>query len=209
MPHHHIDGVRCVLTRRQGLALLLAGVGTGCATTQIESTWKDPSFAGPPFKKLMVLGISRQATPRRVFEDTFVAELVAQGVQAVPGHVHLPQDGPPEREAAVKAVRAAGVDGVIVTRLVARESEVRRDWQPMLLPMRTLEPGLGHAWVKVYEPREVEIVRAIAETTVYRASDGLLVWSALTDSADPTNWQSASRGFARTAIAAMKKQTVV
>jgi hypothetical protein len=198
-----------MLTRRHALGLAFIGVGTSCATTQIESTWKEPSFAGPPFKKVMVLGISRQATPRRVFEDTFVAELAAQGVQAVAGHVHLPQDGPPEREAASKAVRAAAVDGVIVTRLVARESEVRRDWQPMMLPTRLLEPGLGRAWVTVYEPREVEIVRAIAETSVFRASDGQLVWSALTDSADPTNWQSASRGFARTAIAAMKKQSVV
>ena len=109
-----------------------------------------------------------------------------------------------ERHLVVMAVCDAAVDGVIVTRLVARERSVQRIDQLELVPMRTLHPGLGHAWVRVYEPREIEIVRAVAETTVYRAGDGMLLWSALTDSADPTNWETATRGFARTASSAMK-----
>jgi hypothetical protein len=207
MPADPISSLQ--LSRRHLLLAALAAAGAGCATTRVDATWTDPAFTGPALRRVMVLAVSRQAAVRRVFEGTFVDELGKQSVAAVASHVHLPQDGPPEREAVVKAVGDAGADGVIVTRLIARERELRRDWQPELTHMRTLQPGLGHAWVRAYEVREFEIIKAVAETSVYRVSDQLLVWSAVTTSDDPTNWESATRGFARAAVAAMKKQTVL
>jgi hypothetical protein len=194
------------IQRRTALLLTLgaaAGLGA-CSTTSIVTSWKEPSFTGPPLKKLMVMGITRQTTVRRVFENTFVRSLGDAGVSAVASHVQLPQDGPPEREAVVKAVRDTGVDGVMVSRLIAREREVRSGMQLDLVPMRSLHPGLGRVWVQVYEPREIEIIRLLAETTVYRASDGQLLWSGITDSAESTNWETATRGFARGAIDALR-----
>jgi hypothetical protein len=197
------------ITRRAALAAGLAVLGTGCATTTLMSSWREPKFSGPPLKKLMVMAITRQATPRRVFEDTFAASLIQEGVQAVASYTYLPQDGPPERELVVKAVHDAGVDGVIVTRLLGRERQVRRDSQLEMVPMRSLHTGLGQAWVTVYEPREIEIIRVIAETSIYRASDAALLWTGITDSADPTNWQTATKSFARETLASMKKEGIL
>ncbi len=209
MPHtfnHHSVSRRTALLAALGSFGVLA---SGCATTRIVTSWKEASFTGPPLRKVMVMGISRQATLRRIFENSFVATLSEGGVQAVASHASLPQDGPLERELVAKAVRDSGVDGVFVSRLIAREREVRRDMQLELLPMRTFHPGLGHAWVRVYEPRETEIIRVVAETTVYRASDGTLLWSGITDSMDPTNWDTATRGYAGAVIAALKKEAVL
>lgn len=200
------------LFQRRAALLLTLGAAAGlgaCSTTRIVTRWREPSFTGPALKKLMVMGITRQATVRRVFENTFVSALGDAGVAAVASHVRLPQDGPPEREDVVKAVRDAGVDGVMVSRLIAREREVRSDMQMELVPMRSLYPGLGRVWVRVYEPREIEIVHLLAETTVYRASDGQLLWSGITDSAEPTNWETATRGFARSAIDALREAGVL
>lgn len=200
-----------LVNRRTALLLALGAAGAlgACSTTQIVTSWKDPSFAGPPLKKVMVMGISRQATVRRVFENTFVASLGEAGVAAVASHASLPQDGPPDREAVAQAVREAAVDGIIVSRVIGREREVRRDTQLELVPMRSLHPGLGRAWVRVYEPREIEIVRLVAETTVYRASDGLLLWSGMTESLEPSNWETATKGFARSAIEGLKQAAVL
>jgi hypothetical protein len=117
----------------------------GCSTTQIASSFKEPAFTGPPLKKLLVLGVSRQATLRRLFENNFVSALGANSVAAVAGHGPLPQDGPPQREAVEKATHDAGADGVVVTRLLGRETEVRRDMQLELVPIGGFHPGLGHA----------------------------------------------------------------
>jgi hypothetical protein len=201
--------VSTTLTRRGALVGCLLPLAVGCATTSIATQWKAEAFSGPPLRKLLVLGLTRQAASRRVFEDTYVAALQDSGTPAIASHSLFAQDGPVEREVVVKAVRESGADGVLVARLVGREAETRRDTQLEMVPMRSLHPGLGHAWVRVYEVREREVIHAIGETSVYRASDGALVWTAITDSVDPTNLQSATRGFSRTTIGALKKAGVL
>lgn len=189
-----------------GSVALLAG---GCASTTISTQWKEPGFNGPPLRRLLVLGISRQAATRRVFEDTVVAVLGEQGVTGIASHTHFAQDGPVDRAVVAKAVQDSNADGVLVARLVGREVETRRDQQLEMLPMRSLHPGLGLAWARVYEVREREVIHAVGETSVYRVRDGALLWTAITDTVDPTNVATATRGFSKTAIAALKKDGVL
>ena len=56
---------------------------------------------------------------------------------------------------------------------------------------------------------EREVIHAIGETSVCRVSDAALLWTALTDTVDPTNVETATCGFARTAVAALKKDGVL
>ena len=259
------------LTRRGALIGGAAALLGGCSTTSIATKWMEPQFSGPPLRRLLVLGISRQAATRRVFEDTVVALLAEQGIAAVASYPSTGADAPVDRDSVAKAVRATGSDGVLVARLVGREVEMRRDTQLEMVPFRSLEPALRHAWVRVYEvrerevkssssrpasldarigqengdsglgdliadetaedpseqlrdkdmvegigtllkaltPREREVIHAIGETSVYRVSDGALLWTALTDTLDPTDVRSATRGFARTAVAALRKDGVL
>ena len=61
-------------------AALLLG---GCAATQIINQWSNPSYAAVSFKRILVIGVSKQTTIRRNFEDEFVAQLRAAGADAV------------------------------------------------------------------------------------------------------------------------------
>src|SRR5215831_20259452 len=71
-----------------GAAILLSS----CQSTTIQSTWVDPNFTGGPFKKVFVMGLARDVTSRRVFEDIMVARLQAAGVQAVPAYQYMAED---------------------------------------------------------------------------------------------------------------------
>lgn len=63
-----------------GLPLIAAAVlFSACATTQIINQWSDPSYTSPSFKRIMVIGVSKQDSIRRTFED----ELVAQSKRSV------------------------------------------------------------------------------------------------------------------------------
>src|SRR5947209_13403623 len=90
------------------LTLLLAG----CASTRIVDSWSDPAFTGGPFKRVMVLAVTRNASARRTFEDIFAAKLRATGIEAVPGYQQLAEDGPVNEERMNAAVRAAGADAL-------------------------------------------------------------------------------------------------
>ena len=48
-------------------ALVLAA---GCASTTLQSEWRDPAYTGGPFRKIFVIGLSaRDITARRIFEE--------------------------------------------------------------------------------------------------------------------------------------------
>ena len=87
----------------------LVAVLSACASTSIENTWKDPQYSGGPISKVLVVGISTQASVRRAFEDTFGQALTQQGVQAVASYTLIPQDGQIPEETLQKAAVQAGV----------------------------------------------------------------------------------------------------
>src|SRR3970282_1982738 len=72
-------------------AALLLG---GCAATQIINQWSDPGYAAVSFKRILVIGVSKQTSIRRNFEDEFVAQLRSAGADSVPRYEFQPEDFP-------------------------------------------------------------------------------------------------------------------
>ena len=64
------------------------------------------------------MGVSRDASTRRLYEDRMVASLGAAGVRAVQAYLTLPDDGPIPEDRLQRAVREADVSHVIVSRIV-------------------------------------------------------------------------------------------
>ena len=60
----------------------------------------------------MVIGVSKQPSIRRTFEDEFVTQLKVAGVEAVPSYLYIPEDGQVEenRLQACRTPEATQVD---------------------------------------------------------------------------------------------------
>ncbi|NIO41589.1 MAG: hypothetical protein GTO41_16265, partial [Burkholderiales bacterium] len=67
---------------------------------------------------MVVVGVSKQASVRRVFEDEFAAQLRSRGIRAVPSYTLIAEDGPVEESRLRAAVESANTNAVILTRLV-------------------------------------------------------------------------------------------
>jgi hypothetical protein len=199
-------------TRIALLALSLALAS--CATTKVTNTWKDPQDAAGPLRKVLVVGISDQASVRRSFEDTFSEALAQAGVEAVSSHTLVSRDGQMPEDVLRQAVDDAGADGVLITRMVGRQADV------VLTPAPMPPPFYGHrryyygfytgAWMGYYEPVRVQTYRyVVAETTVFRAASPEPAWSATTRSQEPRDIRKATEGFARAVIPALKKDGLI
>ena len=98
------------------LIVIAAGLlvaASGCSAKRIVSQWSNPDYASAPrvFKKIMVVGAIELDAIRRNFEDRFVADLRAAGVDALPSY-RLVADPGKDLEGTVKtAVQSAGADG--------------------------------------------------------------------------------------------------
>ena len=84
----------------------VAAVLVACATTTVEGTWTRPGFNGTQISApVLVVGVARDETVRRLFEDAMVARLGTQNVKAIPSYVQLP--AALERDSSER-LRAAG-----------------------------------------------------------------------------------------------------
>ena len=186
----------------------------GCASTTLQSEWRDPAYTAGPFKKIFVIGLSaRDVTARRVFEDVMVSKLTATGVQAIPEWQYIKAEGPAPEGAMSATVDSTGADAVLMARLVAIDKQI--DVSPVVVP-GPASGGYGwygpyagwySGWYALPQVRQYDVV--YVETTLFDTRTKRLVWSATSKTVDPASIQQEAPGFADTIIAAMQKAGLV
>ena len=189
-------------------AALLLG---GCAATQIIDQWSNPSYPAASFKRILVIGVSKQTSIRRNFEDEFVAQLRAAGADAVPSYEFTPEDGPVEESRLARAVKQAGADAVITTRLVRVERKaeyIPGTYGPY--------PGFGFyrwyssAWVGFYEPPRLRFYDIyISETSLYDVRNDRLVWSGIAKTTQLGDIRQETKEFVEVVIAALREKNLL
>jgi hypothetical protein len=181
---------------------LVAGavVLASCASTTLQSTWRDSAYSGGPFKRLFVLGLSaRDGTARRVLEDVLVAKLKAGGVDAVPGWQYL-ADGPMDEAGFAAAVGRSGADALLMVRLLGVETQTTV-WPPM-------GPRIG--WYGAYSgwyayPDVTQSQIAYVETTVFDTKTRRMIWSGTSETLNPSSVQKDAPAFADVILGALSK----
>ena len=195
--------VRAVLA---SIALLFAA----CASTTLSNSWVNPEYKGPPLKKVMVVGVSSQPALRRTFEDEFVKELKAAGVEGVASYNFIPEDGKAEEGRVSKAVKEAGVEGVLITRFV--RVDVNTQVTPAYPPMWGMGyyGGYAGAWGGYYDPPMVtQTDTLVLETSLYGVDESHLLWSGTTQTFAPTNLKQEMPGFGKVVIGALQKHKLI
>ena len=185
--------------------IALVWLAASCASTTLQSTWRDPAYQGGGFKRIFVLGLSaRDVTARRVLEDVVVAKLAAGGVEAVPGWRFLASDGPADERALTAAVAASAADAMLMVRLLGVDTQTTV-WPPM-----GLGSGPRFGWYGFYSgwydyPQITQSTIAVIETTLFDVRSQRIVWSATSETFNPTSVQKDAPGFADVILASLRK----
>lgn len=188
-----------------GIAMLAALAG--CPSTAIRTAWIDPGFSGPPFLKLVVVGIHGTVADRRVFEDVFSYHLRAAGVEAVPGYQLLPDDAKGNEPRWNAAVEGSGADAVLMVR-VAR-LDTRTQISPASLPRlhRWGPYGWYPGWVAVADIRQFDV--ATVETSLFDVRGKRLAWAATSETFNATSVAQETAGFAEVIIGALAQRGLI
>lgn len=184
------------------LLLLVASLVLGaCSTVSITNEWRDPSWPGPPATSVVVVGISRSDTMRRVFEDTFSHQLQAAGVQAAPSYTQIP----PGNSGAVQLrdlVKANGAQAVLVTRVQRVEQKI--SVTPSGPAYGPFWGWYGGAWANTPDVNQYDLVTV--ETSVWDARSEKLVWTATTQAVGTKDITKATTQLAETLIPKLKSE---
>ena len=162
------------------LPLLLAA----CSSTSLNSVYRDPKFTGGPFRKLIVIGLGASEGGRAQFENAVADKLATRNVLAVASGNLIAAQEDVTRAAVREWVQSDGYDAVIVTRLV--DTQKQTSYQP---PTYTDFYGYwGNYGSYVTSPGYVlETTTLIIETTLFDASNGRVVYSAMSKSFQPSS----------------------
>jgi hypothetical protein len=175
-----------------------------CSTVSVTNQWRDPSWAGPPASNVVVVGISRSDTMRRVFEDTFAQQLQAAGVQAAASYTQIP----PGNGGAVRLrdlVKGTGAQAVLVTRVQRVQQKVS------VTPSGPYYGGFygwyGGAWASTPDINQYEVVTL--ETSVWDARNEKLIWTVTTENVATSDIPKTSTQLAQTLIPKMKADGIL
>jgi len=180
------------------VALLCAFI-LSCASSRVTSTWKDSNYSGGPIDRVLVMGISDETHHRRIFEDVFVKEFNAVGVEALASYSIFPEDRELDAAEIKAAARDRNIGKVLMTHLVGVEKkEVYHP--PVSTPAYTYTYGNYYHSVYTYTHQpgyitEHEYVKL--ESGLYDADTEKLIWSAATETVDPDNVAKAVRGLSQ------------
>lgn len=171
--------------RYAAFALALAALGACSAPTQLTSDWADPNLGSHVYKKIVVVGITPKAAGRRAYEDAFVAELQKRGIEAIPSYT-FGGSGQMDKDAAIAKLKEVGADGVLVTRLIDKET-VQNYYPPTYASVPSAYYGGWYGYYStgysyMYSPGYVEENKVYRlETNLYNVDSDKLAWSGLTE----------------------------
>ncbi|NJN39838.1 MAG: hypothetical protein HC807_01815 [Gammaproteobacteria bacterium] len=197
------------------LAAFASWLVSGCApATQLTNAWVDPAYKGPPFRNVLVLGVSRNEGERRTFEDEFAAKLRAAGVKAAPGYTVLPENGNVAKEVLEGVLKRIGADGAIVARVL--DVDRRTAYSPGYV---TVIPSVGYArgftastglpWRSRRRPPLTSTMWSWSRRSLWQTRDATLVWSATTQTTDPGELKKEIAGYADVIIGALRERGLI
>jgi hypothetical protein len=191
--------------------LLLAA----CASTTIQSAWFDPTFTGPPMQKIDVVAVGTNLTNRRVFEDIFAQKLRDAGVDGIPGYTVITDEARAAQQPFTDAVTRTGAQGLLVVRMLGVDT--RTQVNTTMVPTGPMWGGpwgggwaggaFGPAMVPVTQVSQYDL--ATVEATLYDTGTQKVVWTATTQTLNPTSVQQEAPGFATLIIGQLAARGII
>jgi hypothetical protein len=198
-------------------ALLLTFLVSSCAPThtKIKDSWKRPGFTGK-VQKVYVIGVTQNASLRKIFENELTKQLAQRGVTGIPSYPDLVISGKVNREELRARLKAKGTDAVLVARLTGKEQRTAA------FSARQAGYGVGTGPINVYYEEDyntsIEIVApgpaVVSDYNVVNISANLFetesaqaVWSTLTETTITyDNKEERLREFAQSLVSNMQAQ---
>lgn len=198
------------------LAFLLYLISS-CSSTRVTATWKADELKGQKFDKIMVIGLTSKKTARAGFESNLVEQFKKQGIEAtssimIPALNNEPSEG--DKEKLRTFLIEKGYDAVITISLLDRnESTYYVPGSSYYVPgpgYYSFGPYYYNRYYRVYEPGYYsKTVSIYLETNLYKLQDGALIWSAQSETVNPSNPEVMADEYAKAVVKKIIKENVL
>ncbi|WP_153796854.1 hypothetical protein [Foetidibacter luteolus] len=188
----------------------------GCSSTKVTDSWSD-NTEKPALKKILVLGLfnDKDRNTRMQMEEQLAEDLRAYGYDAVTSfNAYGPKSfGNMSEDKALKMLRNSGIDGVVTITLLDKSKE--RNYVPGNMaynpyPYRRFWGYYSYYYPRVYQPGYYETnTNYYFETNLYNIDNNKLLYSAQSQSFDPSSTRVLADEYAKTIVKDLKKKNII
>jgi hypothetical protein len=192
-----------------GILFITLALNACSTATPIVSEWRNPAQTSGSFQRLMIGGPSGDVSVRRNFEDEFVTQLAAVGVNASPSYRYMPENDETNENNLKQAAQKARADGLLFMRSVKVEEKTNYPTVGPEISFGIFGSNAGAAWTGIpgtsgpYRYNEYT-----SETALYDVAKNELVWTGTVKTKEPANVQAAIRSYVQTITKALAAQNL-
>ena len=194
-----------------GIIFFVALALDGCSTaTPIVSQWRNPAQTSTSFQRLLIAGPIGDASLRRNFEDEFMAQLAAMGVEALPSYRYIPEIGETNENILKQGAREARADGLLLMRPVKVEEKTNYPAVGPEISFGIFGSNVGAGWSGIpggsgpYRYNEYT-----SETALYDVAKNDLIWTGTVRTREPKDVQTAIKSYVQTVTKALAEQNLL
>ncbi len=178
--------------RKQIVPLILCiTLLSSCSASRLLSTWESESAVQFKTSRMLVIGVAKDETKRRIYEDTFTDSLVDMKVDAVPSYTTSEQTIEPTEQHLRQAIQKSGCDSVLITHMVgALEKDFYQPHSVIVGSNSLSSYGLYGYYPFIYRSvysggSYISTTKVMLETSLYDVATEKRIWSARSESIDP------------------------
>jgi len=175
------------------LLLLLTGLLVGCSSTRIVTSWHDESVPDGTIKKPLVLAMAKKQVVRAKLEDELVRELRAGGVDAMQSYQVFPELSEATPARIKDRLPELDRDSVLVSYLIdVKKETVNVGGYSVPDYYGRFDSYYAQSYTVIRAPSHSYVSKIYAiETNLYDARNEKLVWTAATETENPTSLDTA------------------
>ena len=203
--------MRRSLSRIVGIVLIILALGGCTATTPIVSEWRNPAYASGSFKRILVGGLGGETSVRRNFEDEFLVQLRAAGIDALPSYRYIPEDEKIDETKLKQAAQKAGADAVLFARAI--QVDKKSQLGPVYFPYTSFGIFGSHVGASWYGlggvPSVYRYNEYVSETTLYDVVKNDVVWTGTIKTTEPENVPMAIKSYVEAVMKALDEKNLI
>jgi hypothetical protein len=195
-------------------SLLIGLLVAGCSTTTtpiVISEWRNPTYSSASFSRIMIGGLGGDVSTRRNFEDEFIFQLRAAGADGVASYRYLPEGSDANENRLRDAARKAGVEALILTRLVRVEemTQYSGSFAPPI-SFGVFGSNAGATWSGLGgAPSAYRVNEYTAETALHDIAKNEVVWSVTTKTSETDGGRTAIKSTVEAVVKSLAEKNLL
>ena len=173
-----------------GILLFAAALMTlSCASPmRLTDNWRNSTYTGPAFKKIMVVALTKQVDLRQPIENELAKQLRSRGVEVATCHEYFPDPDKATREDLIKVSQGMGIEAYLIVRVLRLGTEVQsyQGQSPSLMAANTGRDSMvDMQWFGPEPSMGKRSDVATLESRIYDGKTSNLVWRSTVDAVNP------------------------